>query len=47
MLYDQYPEAQAANGGCNMIRRIGPLNLNGPGYMQAAESYLLRLTGGG
>jgi hypothetical protein len=47
MLYDQYPQAQAANGGYNMIRGIGPLNPNGPGYMQAAEAYLQRLTGGG
>jgi hypothetical protein len=47
MLYDQYPGAQAANGGYNMIRRISPLNPNRPAYMQAAYDYLKQLTGGG
>ena len=47
MLYDQYPGAQAANGGYNMIRGISPLNPKGPAYMQAAYDYLQRLTGGG
>jgi RHS repeat-associated protein len=47
MLYDQYPGAQAANGGYNMIRGISPLNPNGPVYMRAAYDYLARLTGGG
>jgi hypothetical protein len=47
MLYDQYPGAQAANGGYNMIRGISPLNPNGPGYMQAGNDFLERLAGGG
>jgi hypothetical protein len=47
MLHDQYPEAQAANGGYNMIRGIGPLNPNGPAYMQAAYEFLDESPGGG
>jgi hypothetical protein len=45
--YDQYPGAQAANGGYNMIRGISPLNPNGLVYMRAAYDYLARLAGGG
>ncbi len=47
LLYEQYPGAQAANGGYNMIRGISPLNPNGPGYMQAAYDFLASLEGGG
>ncbi len=47
LLYDQYPGAQAANGGYNMIRGISPLNPNGPGYMQAANNFFAALEGGG
>jgi hypothetical protein len=47
MLYDQYPEAQAANGGYNVIRAVSPLNPNMPAYMQAAYDYLQQLTGAG
>jgi hypothetical protein len=46
MLYDQYPGAQAANGGYNKIRAISPQNPKGPAYMQAAEGYVQRLTDG-
>ncbi|MGH3236279.1 MAG: hypothetical protein ACRDOH_24090 [Streptosporangiaceae bacterium] len=46
-LYDRYPGAQAANGGYNVIRAVGPENPNGPGYMQAAEDYLAGLAEGG
>jgi hypothetical protein len=47
MLFDQYPEAQAANGCYNTIRGISPLNPRGPGYMSAAHDYLQKLRGGG
>jgi hypothetical protein len=47
VLYDRYPGAQAANGGYNVIRGVGPLNPNGPSYIQAAYDYLERLAGGG
>ncbi len=46
MLYDQYPGAQAANGGFNYIRGISPTNSSGPFYMQAARAYLEELGGG-
>lgn len=45
MLYKQYPEAQAANGGYNMIRGISPQNPNLDYYMQSASDYLSRLGG--
>jgi hypothetical protein len=46
MLYEQYPEAQGANGGYNMIRGISPESPSGPGYLQSAMDYLRRLLGG-
>jgi hypothetical protein len=45
-LYDQYPGAQAANGGYNFIRGIGLSNPNLPSYMQAAQDFLDALGGG-
>jgi hypothetical protein len=43
VLYDQYPGAQAANGGFNKIRAIGPSNPNLPSYMQSAWDFLERM----
>jgi hypothetical protein len=45
-LYDQYPGAQAANGGYNFIRGIGLSNPNLPSYVQAAQDFLDALGGG-
>jgi hypothetical protein len=39
-IYDQYPGAQAGNGGFNKIGAISPTHPNRSVYMQAAESFL-------
>jgi hypothetical protein len=46
MLYDQYPEAQAANGGYNYIRAVSSSNTNLSAYQQAARDYISTLYGG-
>jgi hypothetical protein len=46
MLYDQYPGAQAANGGYNFIRGISLSNPNLSTYLQSAEDFLAALGGG-
>ena len=45
VLYNAHPEAQAANGGYNMIRAISPSNPNLGKYLQAAADYLSGLMG--
>jgi RHS repeat-associated protein len=47
LLYDEYPGAQAANGGYNFIRGISAQNPNGSVYLRAGYDYLARQTGGG
>jgi RHS repeat-associated protein len=43
VLYNLHPEAQAANGGYNMIGAISPSNPNIGGYQSAASDFLARL----
>jgi hypothetical protein len=46
MLYDQYPEAQVANGGFNDRSPLADYNPRYGTYMQAAQAYLAGLEGG-
>jgi hypothetical protein len=46
MLYDRYPEAQAANGGFNKYAPVSETNPMYDTYMQAAQNYLVALEGG-
>jgi hypothetical protein len=46
VLYDQYSNAQAINGGFNYIRAISLSNSNISQYLQAAQGYLAGLRGG-
>jgi hypothetical protein len=45
MLYDQYPEAQAANGGFNKYAPVAETNPKYETYMQAAQDFLAALEG--